>query len=522
MSKILLSKEPNRYNESNTTSIIDRGCYNTGFTVQDIDLISPTSHWLDRELMEKICDLTGSPVFSDVENDFVMELLDKKLRSPIPNLDLNNNIHRLVAAHAIIHKLPKGSKDGTHTLLLGLPGLGKTTYGSQESGNIYRSLRHNRKKNGDPKTQVHYYQSEPGAIDSTRFMYLTGMDSWDMEHGLRVHGGSDQSTVDFINLVITIHDEKIKNYKDYVIETMAVSGTIKYTMAPTLLILDSFSVLGVEKYEQKMNSSFASGKEGSKESDPMRALQVKSTMLNNVGLLKYCDAANIQIYFLAHVGNDQGDMIGHQQLQMYKGANSKLGFKAKGVPNGMGFLMNRTYSMYNTVKADILNDMYKMDEFIFLVNVLVEKARGSKVYKDKTLPLAFMGEGKFDNAWSMFYFWHKQLNKFDFVKGSIPGIDEKISASRLQRLINDPKFNIIIEMNVFNEIGIDKMYAISDATSKVDVNTALNNMSDLNSLIASLGASEGDNDLELNIAEDLGLGKVVVGEQTTRLEEDVA
>lgn len=509
MSRILLTKESGKYNESNTTSIIDRGCYNTGFTVQDIDLIAPTGHWLPREIMMKICDLAGSPVFTDTENDLVETLLKDVLRTPIPNVDLNNAIHRLVVAHAIINKLPKGAKDGVHSLLLGLPGLGKTTYAIQESGNIYRSLRHNVKKNGQPKTQIYYYQAEPGAIDVTRFKFLSGMDDWDMEFGLKVRGGSDQSTVDFVNLIIDIHDEKIKNYKDYVIETMATSGKIKYTLAPSLVILDSFSVLGVEKYEQKMASSFTSGKDGSKESDPMRALQVKSTMLNNVGLLKYCDAANIQVYFLAHVGNDQGDVIGHQQFQMYKGANSKLGFKAKGVPNGMGFLMNRTYSMYSTIKADTLNDLYKRDDFIFIANALVEKARGSKVYKDKTIPLAFMGEGKFENNWSMFYFWHKQLNKFDFVKGVVPGIDDKISASRLDRLINDPKFNIAIEMNIFNEVGIDKMYAIEDANAKVDVNTALNNMSDLNSLIASLGASEGENDLELTIAEDLGLGKVV-------------
>ena len=42
-------------------------------------------------------------------------------------------------------------------------------------------------------------------------------------------------------------------------------------------------------------------------------------------------------------------------------------------------------------------------------------------------------------------------------------------------------------------------------------------MSDLNSLIASLGASEGENDLELTIAEDLGLGKVITTD--TDLEE---
>lgn len=513
MSKILLTKEPNKYNSKNTATTIDRGCYNTGFTVQDIDLILPTGNWLPKEMMEKICDLTGSPVFTDAENESVETLLRDRLRAPIPGLDLNNGIHRLVAAHAIITKIPKGGKDGVHTLLLGLPGLGKTTYAIQETGNIYRSLKHNRKKNGDPKTEIYYYQAEPGAIDVTRFKYLSGMDDWDMEHGLKVRGGSDQSTVDFINMIIDIHDDKIKNYKDYVIETMCTSGDIKFTMAPTEVILDSFSVLGVEKYEQKMATSFSSGKDGSKESDPMRALQVKSTMLNNVGLLKYCDAANIQIYFLAHVGNDNGDVIGHQTLQMYKGVNSKLGFKAKGVPNGMGFLMNRTYSMYSTVKADILNDMYKRDDFIFLANALVEKSRGAKVYKDKTIPLAFMGEGKFSNPWSMFYFWHRQLNKFDFVKGVIPGIDDKISASRLDRLINDPKFNIIVEMNIFKEVGIDKMYAIEDAAAKVDVNTAISNMSDLNSLIASLGASEGENDLEFTIAEDLGLGKVLVTEE---------
>ena len=105
MSRILLTKESGKYNESNTTSIIDRGCYNTGFTVQDIDLIAPTGHWLPREIMMKICDLTGSPVFTDTENDLVETLLKDVLRTPIPNVDLNNAIHRLVVAHAIINKL---------------------------------------------------------------------------------------------------------------------------------------------------------------------------------------------------------------------------------------------------------------------------------------------------------------------------------------------------------------------------------------------------------------------------------
>lgn len=506
MSKILW--KDSKYNEGNTTSIINRGTYNTGFTVQDLDLIVPVFGWLDKELMKKLCNVNEQPNFTEAESKEVSNLLKEKLEKPIDNLDLNNPLHRLVSAHTIINSIPKGAKDGVHTLLMGFSGLGKTTYAIQEAGNIYRSLKHYLKKDGTPKCKIYYYQAEPGAVDAPRMSYLTGMDQWDYENGLVIRGGADQSTVDFVSLIMEIHSEKTKNFKDYVIRTMATDGTIRFTMAPSLVVLDSFSVLSVDKYEQKMASSFKDGKDGSKESDPMRALQVKSTMLNNVGLLKYCDEANIQIYFLAHVGNDMGDAIGHQTLQMYKGVNSKLGFKMKGVPNGMGFLMNRSYSMYSTVKADVLNDMYKRDDFIFLANTLVEKARGSKVYKDKTLPLAFMGEGKFNNTWSLFYYWHKQLGNFDFVKGILPGYADKISTSRLSNLIDNPVFNIILMINVFNEVGLDKMYSISEAQAKPDVSTMLNNMN-LNDLIKSLGDPTEESPMEITIAEDLGLHRVL-------------
>lgn len=498
-----MNKLREKYGVDNVVSQMILGTYNTGYTVFDYDnIMSIGNSWLEQELFAKILKHTDVS-FSEVENKFANDLL-QKLRCNVPTLDLNIHKHRIIAGTNIIAKIPKGAKDASHALVVGFTGIGKTTKVTQECGYIYRSLKHNIKKDGTPKTQIYEYMTESGAIDINAFKKLTGMSSDDIRKGLVVRGGAEQCTADFMQMILEIHDEKISNQFAYEIETMAADGTYKKTLAPTLVILDSFSALGIDKYEGKQKVDFAKGKDGSKESDMMRALQVKATMLQTSGLFKYCEAANIIIYFIGHVGNDMGDAIGHQQLQMNKGHNTKLGFKMKGIPQGLGFIMGRNYSIYSSIKKDDINEIYKRDDLIFGINVNIEKQRGGEVHKNKTLPLIFRQPGYFDNAMSTFYFYHKQRGQFDFQSGTVDGIldADGVSLKKIKNgtgidmdVFRNPFSNMIVANNLFRDFYINKVYADNAVLQSENVNDIMSNNFDYSALLAG----EGDNELDISI-----------------------
>lgn len=498
-----MNKLRDKYGPDNVVSQMILGTYNTGYTVFDYDNIMAIGDtWLSQELFAKL--LKHSDVnFSAIENEHINALL-AKLRCNIPQLDMNIHKHRIIASTNIIAKIPKGAKDGAHALVVGFTGIGKTTKVTQENGYIYRSLKHNVKKDGTPKTQIYYYMTETGAIDINGFKRLTGMANEDIKKGLIVKGGAEQCTADFLKMIIDIHDEKVANQFAYEIETMAGDGTYKKTLAPTLVILDSFSSLGVEKYENKQKVDFAKGKDGSKESDMMRALQVKATLLQTSGLFRYCEAANIIIYFIGHVGNDMGDAIGHQQLQMNKGHNTKLGFKMKGIPQQLGYLMGRNYSIYSSIKKADVNEIYKREDLIFGININIEKQRGGEVYKNKTLPLIFREPGYFDNAMSTFYYYHKQRDQFDFQSGTIDGIFDAdgVSLKKIKNgvgidldVFKNPFSNMIVANNLFREFYIDKVYSDDAVLATQNINDIMSNNFDYSALLAG----DGDNELDISL-----------------------
>lgn len=498
-----MNKLREKYGAENVVSQMIQGCYNTGFTVFDYDnILGIGDTWLPKELFLKILD-HKKVEFSDEENKHVNDLLIR-IKANIPALNLNVHKHRIIAATNIIAKLPKGARDWSHALVVGFTGIGKTTMVSQECGYIYRSLKHNRLKDGTPKTKIYYYMTEPGAIEINGFKKLTGMDNNDIKEGLVMCGGATQSTADFMKMIVDINTEKLKNQLDYAIDVMSADGTYKKTISPTLIILDSFSSLEVEKYVDKQATDYAKGKDGSKESDMMRSLQVKATMLQTSGLFSYCESANIMIYFIGHVGNDMGDMMGHQQMQMNKGHNSKLGFKMKGIPQGLGYLMARNYSIYQSIKKDIINDMYKREDLIFGININIEKQRGGEVYKNKTLPLIFKQPGYFDNGIGTFHYYQNDRSQFDFVKGVVDGIYKVGSDEELQKIakgedidekiFNNPLNSMIVANNLFRDFYIDKVYSDNSVLSSQNINDIMSSAFDFSGLLA-----DDSSELELEI-----------------------
>lgn len=497
-----MNKLREKFGAENVVSQMIQGCYNTGFTVFDYDnILGIGDKWLSKELFTRMLTHTGVE-FTEDENNHVNDLL-KYLKANLPALNLNQSSHRIVASTNIIAKLPKGARDWAHALVVGHPGIGKTTMVSQETGYIYRSLKHNVLKDGTPKTKIHYYMTEGGAIEINSFRKLTGMSADDIRDGLVMCGGAQQSTADFMNMIVRIKDEKIKNQLDYAIDVMTADGTWKKTLSPTLIILDSFSSLGVEKYEDKQLADYTKGKDGSKESDMMRALQVKATMLQTSGMFRYCEEANIIIYFIGHVGNDMGDMIGHQQLQSNKGHNSKLGFKMKGIPQGLGYLMSRNYSIYQSIKKDIVNEIYNREDLIFGINVNIEKQRGGEVYKNKTLPLMFKKPGYFDNSIGTFYYYHKDLGKFDFSSATIDGIFKPGTTDLMkigrgkdidEKLFSNPLHSMIVSNNLFRDHYIDKVYTDNALLESQNINDIMSSAFDFSGLLALDG-----NELELDI-----------------------
>ena len=496
-----MKKLRDKYGEENCVSQMVLGTYNTGYTIFDYDnILAIGDKWLEQELLAKMLKHENVS-FSEAENDLVNRLM-KQLKVTLPVLDLNIHKHRIIASTNIIAKLPKGAKDGNHALVIGFPGIGKTTMVTQECGYIWRSLRHHIKKDGSYKCQIIYYMTEVGAIEINGFKKLTGMNDNEFKKGVVVKGGSEQSTADFMYTIKSIHDEKMANQLNYEIDVMAADGTYKKTMAPTLLILDSFSALGVEKYITKQAIDYTKGKDGSKESDMMRAMQVKATMLNTSGLFTYCEAANIMIYFIGHIGNDMGDMMGHQQLQMNKGHNSKLGFKMKNIPQGLSYFMARNYAIYKSIKKEVVNEIYNRTDLIFGIDVQIEKQRGGEVFKDKTLPLIFQDPGIFNNAMSTFYYYHKNKGHFDFGNKTVDGIygpDGDLlkitNGAGIDKVFNDPISNMIISNNLFRDHYINKVYSDDSVLSSNHINDMMSASFDYSSLLAEDGA----NDLNLDV-----------------------
>ena len=491
-----MQKLREKFGAENVVSQMIQGCYNTGFTVFDYDnILGIGDSWLPKDLFQRI--LThGEVSFTEAENEHINSLL-VRIRAKVPKVDMNIPLHRIIASTNIIAKLPKGARDWSHALVVGYSGMGKTTMVTQECGYIFRSLKENRLKDGTPKTKIYYYMTEPGAIEINSFKKLTGMTNEDVRDGLVSCGGAQQSTADFMNTIVKIKEEKLKNQLDYAIDVMSADGTYKKTLAPTLVILDSFSSLGIEKYEDKQLAEYQKGKDGSKESDMMRALQVKATMLQTSGLFRYCEEANILLYFIGHVGNDMGDAIGHQTLQSNKGHNSKLGFKIKGIPQGLAYLMARNYSIYQSIKKDIINEIYNREDLIFGINVHIEKQRGGEVFKNKTLPLIFKQPGYFDNGIGTFYYYHKDLGKFDYGSGKIDGIMDPNNPTELlkigkgkdidAKLFNNAVNSMIVSNNLFRDHYIDKVYSDTSVLASQNINDIMSSAFDFAGLLSTDG-----------------------------------
>lgn len=476
-----MDKIRKKYGDDNCVSSLVQACYPTGFTVMDFETLNAIGgDWIDKELFVKLLshDLSVE-LFTQEDKDKIKELLYKiHPGEEIPPFDINVHPHRVMVANMIIGKLPRGFKDGGASIFSGFSGLGKTTVCVQIAGNVYHQYKKYTRKDGSPMVDIHYYMTEKNALDKPRFMSLARMSEDEYASSVKVCGGVDNSTSDLVSYVQRLRDEKMASQLDLVVDSMCVDGKPRKAMAPSILVVDSLSMIRVAKYADKMEKEFEKGKDGNKESDMMRRLQAIATMLNTTNLFKYCEEANIILLFVAHIGQDQGITIGYQQIQVRTGLNNKAAHKTKGVPGSITYLMDGIFDL-SGMEANMqeLNEMYNRpnDDLRFISKMMVGKNRGGEVFKGKMIPLMFTKDGLFDNTMSAFYYYHKELGEFDFTKGQIEGIYKDYSNGAIPRegsemlkftkgkvidnmLFNNPLSVMIFTNNLFRDYYMYKVY----------------------------------------------------------------
>lgn len=489
-----------KYGADNCTSPLVQGTYSTGFNLLDFETMSAIGDsWLPKDLFRRLLSHDLSTKFTvDEKNHITNLLIDIMPNKQFPFIDIDYHPHRVLAASLIIKHIPKGLKDGGSSIYSGFSGLGKTTATLQTAGNIFQNLKDYKTKEGAYMTKIHYYITEKNAIDKSRFRELTRMTDEEYANGVEVGGAADNSTDDFVSYILNIRNEKLDNQMNLVTDVMCVDGKVRKTLAPTIVVCDSLSAMRVGKYADKMEKEFEKGKDGNKESDIMRALQAKATMLSTTNLFKYCEEANIIILFIVHIGQDQGISIGYQNVQIKTGLNDKTAHKTKGVPANIKYLMDGIFDL-SGMDADMagLNDLYGRpdNDLRFVARMLIGKNRGGEVYKGKSIPMVFTSAGQFDNSISTFYYYHKELGKFDYSTARIDGIYKEYAqggmpseGSELLKftkgkvtdtmIFNSPISNMIIANNLFRDIYLEKMYKSEAVEARQAVNNLLTGSSD--------------------------------------------
>lgn len=138
--------------------------------------------------------------------------------------------------------MPRGLRDGAFVMLTGKPSTGKSTLALNVAGNVKRNTDIICKEQGvDCRVDIHILPTEDGIDLLNVYKYTKLTDEHIMKGELKIKDGVITTEV-FRDYIEALCDAKIKA-KGNKIEMKAMTGKMKKVYVPTIVILDSWSML---------------------------------------------------------------------------------------------------------------------------------------------------------------------------------------------------------------------------------------------------------------------------------------
>lgn len=467
-----------KLNKANTENFIEDdyelAVYRTGYPI-DFELMSRFDIGdIEHEDIKNLMSMDEEYIIQDDAFEKLSNYMSKRgkvITKPETFID------RMYLANSFINTLPAGIKGGDSILMLGYSGLGKTAYSVQIGGEIVKPYIGQDTNDGKAKAEFIYYGTETNPTYRYRLKQLLGIKDDDIYNKtVTSYSTNDETSIaHFTNMIIKKSEDKLARINEYVVESMTTEGNIKKYIAPTVVVVDSLSAMVSGKLFEKIYGEFAKGKEGNKESDMMRDLQVKATMFQTRIVSNAAKKANIIIVYIGHIGQDQGISIGYTNITVQTGLNKNSYEKIKGVPASATYQMSFTlnFNKMNSKSAD-LNEYFNVENIQFVANGSIDKNRSGGVNKGKYAPFVFNTEGEFDRTFSLIYFYYNVLGLFDFgSKNKIPGIKNVTGAPLaitrgkvfMEKIYHNPDALVTIRVAIFLNAYICKLFE-DDAYTK--------------------------------------------------------